>query len=93
MRGTGELPVQARNLVWKGFTMAVLKASIAFLGLLIVVLFGLWLVVGRTGPSSDSTQQAEPQSAATPDPASRPAAPALDVAAPVETETATFALG
>ena len=69
------------------------KAAIAILGLLVVVLFGVWLVMERTGPSSDSTGQTDPQGTATPDPESRPAIPRLDAAALTETETATFALG
>lgn len=69
------------------------KAAIALLGLLLVVLVGAGLVVGRTGLFSGSTRQADPQAAATLAPASRPAIPALDVAAPTKTETATFALG
>ena len=73
--------------------MAVLKAAIAILGLLLVVLFGAWLVFGRTGPASGAAQETDPPGAAAPDAASRPALPALDVAAPAQTETATFALG
>jgi hypothetical protein len=69
------------------------KAATALLGLLPVVLFGAWLVVGRTGLSSGSTRRTDPQAAATPAPASRPAIPPLDAAAPTKTETATFALG
>jgi peptide-methionine (S)-S-oxide reductase len=69
------------------------KAATAILGLLLVVLFGVGLVVERTGLFSGSTRQADPQAAATLAPASRPAIPALDVAAPTKTETATFALG
>jgi len=69
------------------------KAAIAILGLLLVVLFGAWLVVGRTGLFSGSTRQTDPQAATTPAPASRPAIPLLDAAALTKTETATFALG
>ena len=69
------------------------KAATAILGLLLVVLFGVGLVAERTGLFSGSTQQVDSQAAATPAPASRPAIPPLDVAAPRETETATFALG
>ncbi len=70
-----------------------IKATIAILGLLLVLLFGVWLVWGRTGPSSDSIQQTDPEAASTPVPASQAAIPPLDAAAPVKTETATFALG
>ena len=80
-----------------------IKAAIAILGLLLVVLFGAWLLVGRTGPSSGSTRQTDPQGTTTPAAASQPAIPGLDAAAPAETETAgtetagaemaTFALG
>ena len=69
------------------------KAIIAILGLLLVVLFGAWLVFGRTGPSSDSSQQADPEGITTPVPASQAAVPPLDAAVPAKTETATFALG
>ena len=70
-----------------------IKAIVAILGLLLVVLFGAWLVFGRTGPSSGSTRQTGPEGISTPDPASQPAIPPLDAAAPTKTETATFALG
>ncbi len=69
------------------------KAAIAILGLLVVVLFGVWLVMGRTGPSSGSTGRKDPQGTATPDPESQPGIPPIDAAAPAKTETATFALG
>jgi hypothetical protein len=69
------------------------KAAIAIVGLLLVVLFGVGLVVGRTGLFSGSTQQTDQQVPTTPAPASRPAIPPLDAAAPAKTETATFALG
>ena len=75
-----------------------IKAAIAILGLLLVVLLGAWLVVGRTGLFAGSTQQTDPQDTTTPALASLPAIPRLDAAAPTETETAgaetaTFALG
>jgi|MudIll2142460700_1097286.scaffolds.fasta_scaffold1138236_2 hypothetical protein len=70
-----------------------LKAAIAILGLVLLVLLGAGLVVGRAGLFSGSTRQTDSQAAATPAPASRPAVPQLDAAAPVKTETATFALG
>ena len=73
--------------------MAVFKAAIAILGLLLLVLLGVWLVVRWTGTSSGSAQQTDAPGAITPDAASQSALPALDVAAPTETETATFALG
>ena len=73
--------------------MAVFKAAIAILGLLLLVLLGVWLVVRWTGTSSGLAQQADAPDATMPDAASRPALPALDVAAPAQTETATFALG
>jgi len=69
------------------------KAAIAILGLVLLVLLGAGLVVGRAGLFSGSTRQTDPQAAATPAPASRPAIPPLDAAAPKKTETATFALG
>ena len=69
------------------------KVTIAILGLLLVVLFGVWLVMGRTGPSAGTAQQADPEAGATPDPRAQPAIPPLDAAVPVKTETATFALG
>ena len=75
-----------------------IKAAIAILGLLLVVLLGAWLVAGRTGLFAGSTGQMEPQDTTTPAPASRPAIPRLDADAPAKTETAgtetaTFALG
>ena len=69
------------------------KATIATLGLLLVVLFGAWLVLGRPRPFSDSSQSAEPQAVSTPAPASQLAIPPLDSAVPTKMETATFALG
>ena len=69
------------------------KVTIAILGLLLVVLFGVWLVMGRTGPSAGTAQQSDPEAAATSDPRAQPAIPPLDAAVPVKTETATFALG
>jgi hypothetical protein len=65
----------------------------AILGLLLVVLFGAGMVVGRTGLFFGSTQQTDRQATATPTPASRPVIPPLDAAGPTKTETATFALG
>jgi hypothetical protein len=86
--------LKSEKELWKGFSMTVpFKAAIAILGLLLVVLLGAWLVVGRTGPSSDSTRQADPTGTTAPTPESQPAIPPLDAAAPTETETATFALG
>lgn len=70
-----------------------LKAVMATLGLVLLVLFGAWLIVGRTMLFSGSTQQTDPQAVATPAPASRPAIPPLDAALLTKTETATFALG
>ena len=69
------------------------KAVIAILGLVLVMLFGAWLILGRTGPSSGSTQQTDPQAATTPAAESQPAIPPIDAAVPARTETATFALG
>ena len=70
-----------------------IKFTIAVLGLLLLALFGAWLIMGRTGPSAGTAQQADPEAAATPAPAAQPAIPPLDAAAPAKTETATFALG
>ena len=70
-----------------------IKATIAVLGLLLVALFGAWLILGRPHPLSDSIQPAEPQATGMPAPASQPAIPPLDAAVPAKTETATFALG
>ena len=70
-----------------------LKTAIAILALLLVVAFGAWLVVGRTGLFAASTRQTDPKGTATPDPASGPAIPQLDAAAPAKAGTATFALG
>jgi hypothetical protein len=69
------------------------KVTIAIVGLLLVALFGVWLVMGRTGPSAGTAQQADPEAANTPVPASQRAIPPLDVAVAAKTETATFALG
>jgi len=69
------------------------KAGVAILGLLLVVLFGAWLVASRAGLFSGSARQMDLRAAATPAPASRPATPSLDAANVTETETATFALG
>ncbi len=75
-----------------------IKAAIAILALLLIVLLGAWLVVGRTGLFAGSTRQTDPQGTPTPDPASGAAIPQLDGAAPAKAETAgagtaTFALG
>ena len=64
------------------------KATIAILGLLLVVAFGAWLVVARTGLFAGSAQQTDPQRTTTPAPASGQAIPRLDAAVPAETETA-----
>lgn len=69
------------------------KAAIAILGLALAALFGAWLVVGRTGPPSGSTRETASQGASTPTFESRLAIPGMDAAVPVQTETATFALG
>jgi hypothetical protein len=69
------------------------KATMAILGLLLVALFGAWLILGRPRLFSDSSQSAEPQASSTTAPASQPAIPPLDSAVPAKTETATFALG
>ena len=73
----------------KGFSMTdLVKPAIAIVGLLLLALFAAWLVMGKAGPASDSTRQADPQATPTPALASRPAN--------TETagiETATFALG
>jgi len=70
-----------------------IKATIAILGLLLLALFGAWLVLGRPCPFSGSTQKTAPQATATPHRTSGLAIPPLDAAAPAKTETATFALG
>ena len=70
-----------------------IKAAITILGLLVVLLLGAWLVVGRTGLFAGSTRQTDPQGTAVPALASQPAIPQLDTAAPAKTATATFALG
>jgi hypothetical protein len=80
-----------------------IKAAIAILGLLLVLLFGAWLVGGRLGPRSGPTPQAEPQATATPAPTYRPTNPQVDSTVPAGAETAgagtagtgtvTFALG
>ncbi len=70
-----------------------IKAIVAILGLLLVLVFGAWLLLGRSGPSSGSTQETDSEAIATPGRASQPAIPTLDSAVPTKTETATFALG
>jgi len=69
------------------------KTGAVILGLLLLVLSGLWLAGGRTRWFSGSTQQAGLQASATPTPASQPAIPASEATVVNETETATFALG
>ena len=65
-----------------------IKAAIAIVGLLVVLLLGAWLVVGRTGLLAGSTRPTGPQAKTTPAPASRPAIPRMDAAVPAQTETA-----
>ncbi len=61
----------------------------AVVGLLLVVLFGAWLVLGRAGLFSNLA----PQPVTAPAVASRPAGPSPDADGATKTETATFALG
>ena len=68
------------------------KPAMAILGLLLVMLLGAGLA-GWAGLFSGSARQSNPPATTTPAPASRPATPSPDAAAPAKTETATFALG
>lgn len=61
----------------------------AVVGLLLVVLFGAWLVMGRAGLFSHLA----PQPVTAPAVASQPAGPAADADGATKMETATFALG
>ena len=57
--------------------------------LLLVVLFGAWLILGRAGLFSNLA----PQPVTAPVVASRPAGPSADADGAIKMETATFALG
>ncbi|HNS51585.1 MAG TPA: hypothetical protein PKO09_10445 [Anaerolineae bacterium] len=69
------------------------KAAATIAGLALVVLFGVWLAVGRTGVTPGSTREGVSRATATPAGASGPAATGGAAAASAMTETATFALG
>ena len=68
------------------------RAAMAVLGLLLVVLLGAGLVMGKAGLFSDPAKHTVTSAAATSTLASRPAGPPSDTA-PARIETATFALG
>jgi len=70
-----------------------IRIAIPALGFVLLIVCFVALVLGKVGPFADSDERSGLAAVADPGPASEASIPALDAAAPANTETATFALG